>query len=208
MKFYGQFKLDEILYNKYFPNHKNGFFVECGAFDGVVDSTCKFFEESMGWSGINIEPLPHIFNKLVQNRPNSFNFNCALSNYEYKTNMKQVILPKIGDCGLSSIKHTDVVLKDLVKRGCTFKDLPIRCRTFKSIVNELKDKMRPIDLFVLDVEGHELQALNGILSIDKTLLPKIFCIEHTMVGLDKLNNKLPNYKLLEVNLQNAFYGLK
>ena len=60
---------------------KNGFFIECGAADGFNLSSCKFFEEFMGWKGINVEASPAKYAKLVENRPNSFaNVNKGLLN--------------------------------------------------------------------------------------------------------------------------------
>ena len=76
MKYYGQHfasgQVDEFLYNRYFQNKENGFFIECGAADGFNLSSCKFFEENLGWVGINMEASPDKYAKLVINRPDSF----------------------------------------------------------------------------------------------------------------------------------------
>ena len=89
MKYYGQpfngIPTDQFLHERYFQNKQNGFFIECGAADGFNLSNCKFFEESMGWRGINIEASPVKYAKLIKNRPNSFlNLNKDfLMNQEY-----------------------------------------------------------------------------------------------------------------------------
>ena len=76
MKYYGQIfngvPVDRFLHEKYFYNKPNGFFIECGAADGFNLSSCKFFEEFMGWKGVNVEASPAKYAKLIQNRPNSF----------------------------------------------------------------------------------------------------------------------------------------
>jgi hypothetical protein len=43
---------------------------------------------------------------------------------------------------------------------------------------------------VLDVEGHEEQALLGILEVPKPALPKIFCIEDTIADNNNILNLL------------------
>ena len=77
--YYGQLKIDQYLHTTFFQNVRGGFFIECGACDGVLASTCKFFEDSMGWTGINIEPAPPLFKLLQKKRPKSSNLNIALS---------------------------------------------------------------------------------------------------------------------------------
>ena len=76
MRYYGQYiagnQVDRFLHLNYFPNKKDGFFIECGAADGFNLSSCKFFEEFMGWKGVNMEASPDKYKKLVENRPNSF----------------------------------------------------------------------------------------------------------------------------------------
>ena len=84
MKFYGQFDpaVDRFIYERYFVGRPGpGVAVECGAFDGLTESSCKFFEESLGWACVNVEPYPPAFAKLVVNRPLSTNINVALSSW-------------------------------------------------------------------------------------------------------------------------------
>jgi len=61
----------EILNNVYFSEINNGFFIECGAWDGVSESTCINFEKIKNWNGINIEAQKEAYCKLIENRPNS-----------------------------------------------------------------------------------------------------------------------------------------
>ena len=98
-KFYGQFNppVDKFIFERYFPEPNiRGVFVECGAFDGVTECSCKFFEETLGWSGINIEPVPWVYEKLCLNRPDAKNFNLALSNHSGKSVFQAVKHPVLG----------------------------------------------------------------------------------------------------------------
>ena len=46
MEFYSQWGQDKYIYNNFFKNKKDGFFLEIGADDGVRFSNCKFFEDN------------------------------------------------------------------------------------------------------------------------------------------------------------------
>lgn len=45
-----------------------------------------------------------------------------------------------------------------------------------------------VDLFVLDVEGHELSVLRGM--IGTKVWPRVFCIEHGNIGVESLQTYL------------------
>ena len=97
MKFYGQFDppVDKVLYERYFKNLEEGVSIECGAFDGLTENCTKFFEDNLKWKTINIEPLPHIFDKLKVNRPRSVNLNLALSNSANTSKIRVYDIEKI-----------------------------------------------------------------------------------------------------------------
>jgi hypothetical protein len=65
--YYSQSQQDKFLYEKFFKDKKDGVFVEIGAYNGIVYSNTKFFEE-LGWSGICIEPIEDVFKELKKNR--------------------------------------------------------------------------------------------------------------------------------------------
>lgn len=59
---------DSYAYNTFFKNKVDGIFVEIGANDGIFFSNTCFFEKTLGWKGICVEPIPSIFDKLKKNR--------------------------------------------------------------------------------------------------------------------------------------------
>ena len=71
---------DKYLEENIFNGYKNGVFVDVGAHDGVSINNTLYFEKYNQWKGINIEPIQRVFMKLVLNRPNSININCAVCN--------------------------------------------------------------------------------------------------------------------------------
>ena len=44
-KFFSQAGQDKVIKNHFFPNKKNGFFLEIGAYDGIEGSNCFHFEK-------------------------------------------------------------------------------------------------------------------------------------------------------------------
>jgi len=174
--FYGQFSpsVDKVLFTKYFLTKKNGFFIECGAFDGITENSCKFFEEFKGWKGINVEPVPYVYDKLVTNRPNSININTALSNYEGITKFKQPIHPHFGRfCNNGSIEHKAEHLQWLKDIDCEFEDIEVPVTTFSKMLKQYN--IKEVDLFVLDVEGHEMTVLEDFKNLK--IFPKVLFIE-------------------------------
>ena len=81
MTFYSQDNQDSYLENNIFKGLKNGFFIDVGANDGITINNTLYFEEINNWTGINIEPIKEVYDKLIINRSKCININCAVSNY-------------------------------------------------------------------------------------------------------------------------------
>src|SRR5258706_8604355 len=98
-RYYGQWvpEVDRVLDERYFKDRKNLVSIECGAFDGIIDSCTKFFEDNYNWKTINIEPVPYLYQLLCKNRPNSINLKIALSDDNCKKKFTQVIHPILGN---------------------------------------------------------------------------------------------------------------
>jgi FkbM family methyltransferase len=208
--YYGQFnpQVDCVLHQRYFPNKFNGTSLECGAFDGLLDSSTKFFEENYNWKTINIEPFPHIFKNLEKNRPASINIEIALSNKEEIAIFKNYKHPTLGyNWGNGSMNHTNEHLKELDqlcgKNNCV--ELAINCKTYSQIIKELN--IEKLDLFVLDVEGNELNVIDGMIGCD--VLPDVFVIEHGHRNIEFFEDYLKKlnveYKLDHVSFVNSFF---
>jgi FkbM family methyltransferase len=80
--FYSQYQQDEYLEHNVFHGYKNGFFMDIGAHDGVLLNNTLYFEKQNNWTGLNVEPIKLVYDKLVINRPNSINLNCAVSDID------------------------------------------------------------------------------------------------------------------------------
>lgn len=209
MKYYGQFKpaVDEIIHKRYFSNKFNGTSIEAGALDGIWASSTFFFKENYNWNTINIEPLNNMFKKLTVNRPHSINLNVALSNENGTSIIKNYKHPSLNyDWGNASLGHTPEH-EEYLKRLCGSKNYieqEIKTITYSSLIKE--QKISKVDLFVLDVEGHEYEVIDGMK--DAEVFPKVFVIEHGHRTPEEIVNKLKilpvKYKLDFISHVNSY----
>ena len=158
MKFYSQFKQDQFVYENYFKNKQNGFFIDIGAYDGEIDSNSLFFE-NLGWEGICFEPNPTMFEKMKKIRK------CVCLPYAVsdKNEINQFFQIKEGPITLSGLvnEFEQSAIKRIneynLEDNQSFDYLDIECKTFDSIV-----KVYDIDFLSLDTEGNELKILQSI----------------------------------------------
>lgn len=150
-----------------FMNYRDGFFVEIGAGDGVYLSNTYYFEKNLSWRGILVDPILHHYLNCLTNRPMSISFLCAATNFE---NQSEYVKLKYG--GYSTLiqgSQTDIFdtqqhINDAASyipsnnAGVEF-IAPLRTMT------EMLDSAnapKVIDFFSLDVEGNELEVLQGV----------------------------------------------
>jgi FkbM family methyltransferase len=173
-----------------------------------MENNTKFFEDNYNWKTINIEPGINIFKKLQMNRPRSININIALSDKEGISNFKNYKHPNLGfDWGKGSINQSynhETELKNLCGEN-NYVEYEVITKSYKDIIDELK--LEKLDLFVLDVEGNELNVIDGMIGCD--ILPDLFVIEIGHINLAPIINSLSKlnkqYKLDHISFVNAFF---
>lgn len=161
-------RFSKRLDNMFFHDRKNGIVLECGALDGLTNSIGYYYER-LGWQAINIEPNPHDYAKLVESRPSAINLNLALSN-------------KVGEASLlwptnnSSHGTIEVEIGFPKRATCT---TTVQVTTYSSLVEVLQ--LEYLDLFILDIEGHEMSVLRDAASW--TVLPEVLVVETNKPGV-------------------------
>lgn len=175
--FYGQFDppMDRVLWEVAFAGSQQpGIFLESGALDGRQNSNCLFFEESLGWKGVNVEPVPHLFSRLQRHRPKALNLPFALSDRYGFQEISFPTHPVHGDnFGNASLQHTATHRAGLERSGCTFTDFMVPTVPFGHLAHFFD--ISAIDLFSLDVEGHELPVLQSMFEVG--VRPRVLCVE-------------------------------
>jgi len=154
---------------------EKGFYLEVGAADGISQSNTYNLERLGNWTGILIEPDIDIYKLCRKNRPNNFIYNCALVSASY--NNKYIsFTPNVCPLMTNISNKIDSVDKKTVE-----------AKTLNSI---LKEHNRNLDFCSIDVEGYELNLLNG-LNLEK-YRPRLICIEITY-------NKTEIFKIMKQN---------
>ena len=131
-----------------YVNFKNGFYVECGANDGINQSNSWYYERNMNWKGILIEPNKKKFQELKRNRSSRNIFvNAALVSKKFKLSNKKIYLTNDN---LES-KVTNVYNPSCEK---------VYADTLGNILKRYS--IKKINFFSLDVEGYEQEVLKGL----------------------------------------------
>jgi FkbM family methyltransferase len=160
-------------------NYKNGFYIECGANDGVDQSNTWHFEKFKNWHGILIEAHPEMFRELKKNRDKK---NILVNKFLVSNNYKSQTV---------NISNNDLISKFSTTNEGSSLSAPI------TLTEVLKKTNVPklIDLFSLDVEGYEFEVLEGIDFENYKF--KYFLIETN--NFDKLNSYLiaKKYKFID-----------
>ncbi|HWG75735.1 MAG TPA: FkbM family methyltransferase [Steroidobacteraceae bacterium] len=68
MQSFAHAHLDQFLFESFFRGKRDGVFVDVGARDGRRQSNSLFFERSLGWHGLCVEPQTGDFSELVSQR--------------------------------------------------------------------------------------------------------------------------------------------
>tara|TARA_A100001011_G_C14204427_1_gene797168 strand:- start:131 stop:820 length:690 start_codon:yes stop_codon:yes gene_type:complete len=180
-KFNGYHDLDKKMLE--FLNYKNGFYVDCGANDGVNQSTTWYYEKHLNWKGILIEPITSVFDELKKNRHKDNHFkNCALTSQKYQDNNVEFYYNK-----------NDTLTGALIKKENSEK-ISVKAKTFNQIMDEINFKDK-IDFFSLDVEGSELDVLEGI-NFSKHHIEYLLIETHNFSKLKRFLD-LKNYKFIK-----------
>ena len=160
MKFYSQVGQDRFLFESFFRGKRDGVFVEVGAYDGETFSNTLFFEQTMGWTGLLIEPIPSVFERLTARR-NAICENTCVSDFEGEAEFVD------SDAGidekmLSGLAQTfdprHVARVKHVASGVVMRKLPV---TRLSKLLE-KHQLFHVDYMSIDTEGAELSILKEL----------------------------------------------
>ncbi len=179
---------------------KNGFYLEVGAYNGISESVSLQFEKELGWSGLLIEPNPLHYKYLKRNRSSNICLNFICLNKKFFK--KKLYIKNLNQMSYivdekERFYFTDYPIRrinNLAKesKSGNFKLYKCKIQSLENIFNKYKIKV--LDLAIIDVEGSELELLEGI-NFNKIKI-NYLCIES--YNLNKLRNymKKKNYKFI------------
>lgn len=147
---------EDVWLARYFGGKTTGFFVEVGAYDGIVLSNSYYFER-LGWTGVLVEPHPGKAAACRANRPGSRVCECAAVSSADITSIE--LLDVLGGEVYSTTVESDYNLKRLRDYGLASHKIVVSGRTLDSILDEARPPA--IDFVSIDVEGAEIEVLRG-----------------------------------------------
>jgi FkbM family methyltransferase len=171
--YYSQDKQDYFLENSVFKGYKSGIYVDVGAHDGVTINNTLYFHKNNKWNGINIEPIKSVYDKLLINRPNDKNINCAICNYDGKT---EFICNNGYTEMISGIKetydkrHYDRLDNENKIMNASSEIIIVDTKKLETIFDE--NKISHIHYLSIDVEGGEFEVIKSI-NFDKVFIDVI-----------------------------------
>jgi FkbM family methyltransferase len=164
---------DKYLETAIFKGFKNGIYVDVGAHDGISINNTLYFQNNNNWTGINIEPIKTVFDKLVINRPNNINLNCAVCNNDGETDF----LCNIGYTEMiSGIKdtfddrHWQRLQYENGQMGSTTEIIKVNTKKLETIFDE--NNISRVNYLSIDVEGAEFEVIKSI-NFDKVFIDVI-----------------------------------
>jgi FkbM family methyltransferase len=171
--YFSQCEQDKFLEENVFKGYKNGVFFDVGAHDGISINNTLFFEKTHNWSGVNIEPIGEVYNKLVINRPNSLNIKVAICDTDGE---KEFILAKGYSEMISGLKnnydsrHIDRLNRELKQYGGSSQNIIVKTKKIETICDE--NNIKHINYLSIDVEGAEFDVIKSI-NFDKVFIDVI-----------------------------------
>ncbi len=161
--FHSQYGQDTFLHTHIFKTYSNGVFVDVGAHDGITLNNTLYFEQHHNWSGINIEPLDHVYKKLTENRPKMINLNCAIS----ETPGTAMFISNTGYTEMLSgllntfhPKHLERLCRENKDMGSTSELKEVTTRRLDDIFQEYN--VNRVNYLSIDVEGAEHDVVRSI----------------------------------------------
>ena len=184
-KNYFSFSGVDVIIENIFRDKKKGLYIDVGCQHPIKNSNTYLLHKK-GWKGINVDLDVNNINLFNIARPSDENINIAVSN-------------KVGETNLyfyhdkSPINTIDKKTSDFQKAKVS-EIKKVKTDTLTNIINKSKFHDYKIDLLSVDVEGHEIQVLEGF---DFNLYnPDVIVIEYLDLSLKKLEVKNLNIENL------------
>ncbi len=165
MKYYSQIGQDRYYIENVIKFKKGGRFLDIGAHDGIHTSNTYALEKDLDWTGVCVEANPDLVTKLQQNRSNSTIVNCAVWNIPGQVEFEISDSNYQGTAGdllsrISGLDRNSAYFKEHFRQSR--RTISVEAKTVTQLLEELQLLPCTFDYMSLDVEGAEIEALQGI----------------------------------------------
>jgi FkbM family methyltransferase len=171
---FAQSQEDVMLYRA-LRDVKQGFYIDVGAQDPVIDSVTKVFYDR-GWRGINIEPSAEYLQKLQTERPHDTNLAIAVG--------REAGVIRFYEVANSGLSTTNAGYAERhLEAGYEVQPREVPCTTLDRICAE--NGVGTVHFLKIDVEGAEGEVLEGCSF--ETLRPWLVVVDATEPNSDREN---------------------
>lgn len=160
---------EDVMLWRAFKEVQNGFYIDIGAQDPIVDSVSKAFYEN-GWRGIHVEAISQYVEKLKKDRPDEQVFEYVICDKD----IEEIEFYEIPDTGIST--GDPIIASTHEKNGFKVNKIKLPCISLSSLFNAIEDKQ--VHWLKIDVEGMEKNVLNSW--GNHPIRPQIIVIESTV----------------------------
>jgi FkbM family methyltransferase len=133
----------DILLAEALGRERGGTFIELGGNDGLQASNSYLLERELGWHGLLIEAVPELAAEARRNRPRA-TVVCAIVTNSTK-------------CAIVGMDDQDLTSR--VSSGPS--RLLVATTTISTVIDQVRNGDPP-DLLSIDVEGHEMEVIDGL----------------------------------------------
>ncbi|MET0237550.1 MAG: FkbM family methyltransferase [Kibdelosporangium sp.] len=180
---------EDVVLARLFGGRASGRYVDIGAGDPVEDSVTKHFYD-LGWTGLNIEPVPALVERLAAARPRDVNLPAAVS-----AKPGTAVLHVVPDAWGRTTLDGDLAGRYRDEQDWQVREIEVELVTLADVLAEHPGE---IDFLKIDVEGAERDVIEGA---DWTRhRPRIVVVEATDPG-----SATPAYESWEPVLTDAGY---
>ena len=187
---------DVVLWRLFRNRSSPGFFIDVGAAHPIVDSVTKWFSIN-GWTGVNVEPVPHLFAELTTDRPDEVNLQVVCSK---EAGTARMVVADMSKWGQSSIDPSTSAA--LVDAGLSHATIEVEAVTLASIF-ETYAPPTGVDFLKIDAEGSEDVVLAGAgLEVHR---PRVIVVEAVEPDSDIQNHERWEHHLHAANYTCALF---
>jgi FkbM family methyltransferase len=168
-----------------FKNKSNGYYVEIGGLDGVVNSQSFIFEKVLGWDGIVVEPNPFWKYSLEDNRK------CKISNSAISNREGTAIFECRENHGFSGLKSStnETRISDVTS------EVEVQTITLYNLLNSYNSP-DIIDWVSIDTEGAEIDIITKFFEEnDKYTINLINCESFDFINIKEIFANQPYFKI-------------
>lgn len=164
---------DALIHRMYFPRRRDGFFVDLGAYDGVIWSNSLFFERESGWSGLCVEASPARFKDYQASGRSAPCLNVAVGDQDGEAPFLEVTDGMTMTGGLLGAYAPEQ--RAYVEQNAGAQQIvTVPVRRLDGLLRE--HGVRHIDFLTADIEGGERAAIESLDPDEFTI--DVMCLEN------------------------------